>query len=381
MDLITRAYPIWGEHLKSRGDFPSFEIGNKLTTVPKNAKTDRVIAIEPGFNLWFQKAVGTMIRRRLLRNGIDLNSQAVNQSLAQWASKTNLLATVDFSSASDSISRELVREILPPRWFSILDACRSHYGIRDGNPVHWEKFSSMGNGFTFELESLIFYAAACAVRDYENLRFQLNGAFKISVYGDDVILPSSCLALFSSFCDFLGFEVNGKKSHSGSPFRESCGSHFWEGVDVKPLYLKEVLQSIPSVYRLANAVRSFSHRRYTTYTCFCDASFKRTWVTLFRLVPKSLRFRIPFGLGDGGFISNFDESTPVHARHSIEGYFVKHVTSPAITWRSEEVGLLLARLKGRSMQEYGNTYTLRDRTRLQITRSLVSQWYDLGPWI
>jgi hypothetical protein len=71
MDLIIRAYPIWGEHLKSRGDFPSFEVGNKLTTVPKNAKTDRVIAIEPGFNLWFQKAVGTMIRRRLLRNGID----------------------------------------------------------------------------------------------------------------------------------------------------------------------------------------------------------------------------------------------------------------------------------------------------------------------
>jgi len=195
-----------------------------------------VIAIEPGINLWFQKALGSMIRRRLARFGIDLNDQSRNQSLAYLSSIDGSLATVDFSSASDSISLEVVRELLPPRWFQILDIVRSKVGRKsDGTIVRWNKFSSMGNGFTFELESLIFFAAASAVQEY----LHLDG--EISVFGDDVILDVRGYPMFAEYSAFLGFRVNLQKSFSSGGFRESCGSHYFSGVDCKPVFLKERL--------------------------------------------------------------------------------------------------------------------------------------------
>lgn len=53
--------------------------GNRVTTVPKSAKTDRVIAIEPDLNMFIQKGIGTLLRNSLKRVGIDLNNQTPNQ--------------------------------------------------------------------------------------------------------------------------------------------------------------------------------------------------------------------------------------------------------------------------------------------------------------
>jgi len=400
------AYPGWDSHLvQSFGQSKfSFQLGNKIVTVPKNSKTDRVIAVEPGLNLWFQKGVGAMIRRRLLRRGIDLNTQLTNQRLAKQASKHGKLATVDFSSASDSISRELVRELLPPRWHSLLSCCRTSLGSHDGSLIRWEKFSSMGNGYTFELESLIFFAAALAVRDY------LRQEGEISVFGDDVILPTSCYELFTSFSAFLGFTVNKSKSFSTTYFRESCGAHYYDGIDCKPVFLKERLSNVSSIYKLANGIRWLAHRRNSHYGC--DSRFLVPWRRLFRRVPKPLRLQIPLGLGDSGFISNFDEATPAKAGHGIEGYYVSAMVELGVSEHFDEEGLMLARLKAISMRRGGltftrtsldrvlaspyrhpdvwvklldradgNVYTLRGRTKLKIVRTLSQQWCNLGPWV
>jgi hypothetical protein len=179
--------------------------------------------------------------------------------------------------------------------------------------------------------------------------------------------------------EFYGFSLNMKKTHFSSPFRESCGSHFFSGSDVKPIYLKGSLSDALSVYRLANAIRRLSHR-WNSFSS-CDMAFRSLFDHLVNLIPKSLRFRISEQLGDGGFISNFDETTPTRARHGIEGYFVSHVTTPSSTRESEEIGLLLARLWVSSLQEERNTVPLRGQTKLRISRSLVHQWYNLGPWI
>lgn len=372
---FSTAYPRWAEHLASVKGSEMFtpQMGNVIVTVPKNSKTDRVIAIEPGLNLWFQKSVGSMIRRRLGRIGIDLNSQIRNQQLAKMGSKDSSLATVDFSSASDSISLELVRELLPPRWFLLLDSLRSKIGMFGTELIRWNKFSSMGNGFTFELESLIFFAAAYAVRSFEKIEGE------ISVFGDDVIIPNQCFATFSSFSEFLGFRVNKKKSFSSTYFRESCGSHYYDGIDCKPLFLKGKLRNVQSLYKLANGVRILAHRRNSYYGC--DRRFLDCWRRLFRRVNKSLRFIISFGLGDSGFIGNFDEACPIYARNGIEGYYTNIVVDSGVNQRFEGEGLFLARLKVPSIQEYGNNYTLRGRTKTRIIKVLVPQWYNLGSWI
>jgi hypothetical protein len=377
--LMKAGYPTWADLLSSKGSFPKFEVGNKVTTVPKTAFTDRVIAVEPGINLWFQKGVGNMIRKRLKVHGIDLNSQERNQSLARSSSKDGKLATIDFSSASDTISEAVVSELFPSHWQVLLDRCRSHFGIINGAPVRWNKFSSMGNGFTFELESLIFFCAAVVVCEYLHL-----STSDVSVYGDDVIIPVEAVDLFSSFCDFLGFTINQKKSFSSGPFRESCGSHYFDGLDLKPIYLKVDARNLLEIYRQLNAIRRLAHRR--GHSLWCDSSMKNAWLSLFRSVPRNLRFFGPDGRGDGFIIGNFDEACPVSAQRRkrslwCEGFYVQQFQPVALRRASEEVGLLLARLRNRSIQEYGNYYTLRGRTRLLLVKSLVPSWVELGPWV
>jgi hypothetical protein len=374
---LIAEYPLWAAHLNEVG-FPKFEVGNKVITVPKDAFTDRVIAVEPGLNLWFQKAIGSMIRKRLLIHGIDLNHQEVNQRLARSSSKSGELATVDFSSASDTIARDLVSDCIPSHWLALMDSCRSHFGFFEDKLVKWEKFSSMGNGFTFELESLIFYAAAFAVCEY--LKLDTSG---ISVYGDDVIIPSDAFKTFSSFSEFLGFRLNKGKSYYGSiPFRESCGAHYYDGSDIKPVFFKKTARTLLELYRQLNAIRRLAHRRNFLYGC--DIRLKNAWLTLYNRVPKDLRIFGPESKGDGFILSNFDEATPVRAKNGVEGHHFPQFHEIAKTQSSEEVGLLLDRLRNRSEQEGGNNYPLRDRTRLHFARkgkrSLVQQWYNLGPW-
>lgn len=419
-EILAEVYPAWSSQLVMAG-FPSFQVGNKVITVPKDASTNRVIAIEPGINLWFQKSVGEMIGRRLQRCGIDLRWQSKNQEMARIGSITLGMATIDLSSASDSIASAVVEELIPPRWWLLLDACRSRYGSHSGTLVKWEKFSSMGNGFTFQLESLIFYAVAYCCAEYLSCDVS-----HVSAYGDDVILPTACYDLFSEMMAFYGFRLNVKKSHYDSTFRESCGGHYYSGIDVKPIYLKDRVDSVPAVYRLANAVRMLSHRRLERVGC--DANFRPTFELLVSAVPRALRFRVPAGLGDGGFVSNFDEATPSRARKGIGvGYqpapfVVPNVVEVSKTYYDETVGYLLAalwQLKADGDLDFGfrehlahvilrrpergfegrragleaiasflvqtralghNSVPLNGRTRFKIANSLVQQWYDLGPW-
>lgn len=418
IETLNRIYPLWAQQLLESG-FPDFQVGNKVITVPKNAQTNRVIAVEPGINLWFQMSIGKMIGIKLRRCGIDLRFQSRNQLLAKKGSKDNLIATVDLSSASDSIATEVVRELLPPRWFEVMDICRSHYGMRNSEPVKWEKFSNMGNGFTFQLESLIFYAIAFVCTEYLH-----EDHSSVSVYGDDIILPSACFSILSEMLAFYGFRTNEKKSFYNSPFRESCGAHYISGVDVKPLYLKSRLSDVLSVYRLANAIRRQAHRRCVEFAC--DAQLRPAFDYLVQKTPRSIRLRIPETLGDGGFISNFDEATPVRAdrvrSHGLyctgnEGYQVYHATEVAESYQFEERGYLLAALwrmptqgldesplqldrigtlsslEGRAILETipdigvfdeiegRNSVPLKSEKKVRISESIVQQWYDLGPWI
>lgn len=366
----------WSDCLIAAG-FPNFNTGNKVVTVPKNSKTDRVIAIEPGMNLWFQKAVGTVLRRKLGRYGVDLDHQSRNQSLARVASVTGNLATIDFSAASDTISTEVVRSLLPGDWFRWLDLFRCSRGILNASPIRWAKFSSMGNGFTFELESLIFYAVACCCA--ENKGF--DAASTVSVYGDDVILPSVCVESFVQLSEFYGFTINRQKSFSDGFFRESCGSYYMNGVDVKPIFLKQKISTVHSRYKIANAIRRLAHRWGFTY--HCDKRFESLFRFLVKSVPESLRFLIPDNMGDGGFVSNFDEARPSRARYQVEGYLFHHFVERGENLTVDHDGLLLSRLWVPSTEiDLGNKVTSRGRIRRHIERNvLVRQWYNLGEWL
>lgn len=220
---------------------------SRVLTVPKDAKTDRTIAAEPTANIYLQKGIGGYLRARLQRYGINLNSQELNQQLAEKACFLGL-STLDLSAASDSISIEVVRLLCPFDMFNTLNRVRSPAFRRDGVETRFHKFSSMGNGFTFELETLIFFGVCKAIKEVRGVE----GA--IGVYGDDLIVPESIAEEVIATLKALGFEVNKEKSFIGGRFFESCGKHYFDGIDVTPPYQKEVPDNDLELIRMFNRI-------------------------------------------------------------------------------------------------------------------------------
>lgn len=219
---------------------------NVVDTVPKNAKTHRVIAKEPRANAFLQKGAGAWIRKRLKRVGIDLDDQGANQEGAYRAYQEGL-ATLDLKAASDTMSVELVYELLPIDWADSLDCIRSRESILPNGEIRkLEKFSSMGNGFTFELETLLFWAISSSVMEEQSIEGSP------LVYGDDIIVPKSSAQPVIEALNYAGFEVNTSKSYVEGNFFESCGKHYFQGVDVTPIYQKEVVENTLTSIRLSN---------------------------------------------------------------------------------------------------------------------------------
>lgn len=310
----------------SQREFPPVTIvpGNKVTTVPKNAKTDRVIAIEPDWNMFFQLGVGRALRSRLQRRFGLLKpiAQQVNQSLARCGSRSGDLATIDLKGASDSISLALVELLVPSSVLQHLLALRSPTGTVDGKVVTYEKISSMGNGFTFELETAIFY---CLVRASSG---------HAVAYGDDLVCHASSYQQVVDFLTFCGFEVNLKKSYHAGPFRESCGGHFFRGVNVTPPYIRKPLIG-PYRIDVANIVRARSDNGH-----WCDSTFMPLWDSLRKGIP-----RIFYGPRDvsGVIHSGPFECTPSYSR-SLQCFTGVRIVETSRVREARPVGALLQSL-------------------------------------
>lgn len=260
----------------------------RLSFVPKNAKTDRGICTEPSLNVMFQRGIGSYMTRRLLHFGVDLLDQSKNQELAREGSLTGALATLDLSMASDLISVEAVYHLLPPEWADFLAYGRSSLCEVEGVIQRLEKFSSMGNGFTFPLESLIFYALAKASSERDDV---------VSVYGDDIIVSVQNVPLLRRALNAAGFIVNEDKSYSSGPFRESCGGDYYSGVDIRPFYLRD---------------RMSGQSSFMLFNYYMRNGWLEPAAIILDTIAEPLRIWGPDGYGDGHLIS--DDPLPPYGR-------------------------------------------------------------------
>lgn len=286
--------------------------GSRVVTVPKNYKTDRTICIEPTLNGMVQRAYGQRIRRRLYDVcGLDLRTQqARNGALISSVEGVSRFATIDFKAASDTVSRSLVRFLLPWEWYEALAATVCESGFVDDDEISFEKFSSMGCGFTFELETLLFLAIAIVC-----------GSEVQAVYGDDVVIERELVTEFTTRAYQCGFEVNTEKSFSNGPFRESCGTDTYYGTLVTPFRLtKRSLNNFEDVQWLSNEAVRWFERTWPGPT----APLRKFRSALLKLVPRRFRNFGPDGYGDDWFISNWSEATPYLKRdkRGWEGWWV-----------------------------------------------------------
>lgn len=218
--------------------------GSSATTVRKTALKDRMIAVEPTLNMFFQQGLMAMLYQRMRAVGLNVEFlPEKHRWLARIHSISGNSATIDWSSASDCVSIELLRWLLPPKWFDIVYLLRSPKMKIGGEYLEPQMISTMGNAVTFPLETLVFWAVGVALqytlKHTDNRLFiPIRGA-QISVFGDDCIVPSWMAPQYIETLTDLGFIVNDEKSFYGDErFRESCGGDYSAGYNVRPFCLK-----------------------------------------------------------------------------------------------------------------------------------------------
>jgi hypothetical protein len=201
------------------------------------------------------------------------------------------LATIDLSSASDTISTGLVKHLLPPVAFGVLNAIRSKTTDVNGVPLPMEMFSSMGNGFTFPLQTLIFSTLVRAVYLEAGIKpLSDNTEFRnYSCFGDDIICLSQVYDKVVRVLEACGFEVNKDKSYSSGSFRESCGKDYYEGHNVRAVYLRKV-DTVQDLYSSFNRLARWS----ALHGVFLNSTLTYLW----SCIPAKHRYIVPLDEGD-----------------------------------------------------------------------------------
>lgn len=267
---------------------------NVYFTVPKHSRIKRPCCLEPSLNAHYQLALGTILKERLGKRGFDLyRGQARHARYARSSSLDESLVTIDLKSASDTVARTLVEFGFPPRWSEALQGLRARFTrLPSGESVLLEKFSSMGNGFTFEVETAIFASLALSVDP------TLVPGVDLFVYGDDIIVPKRIAEDLLKCLEFFGFTPNPKKTFLEGPFRESCGEDYFNGVRVRPHFVEDPPATPSDWFGLCNGLR----RACTLYGGELLLTrwnvVRRAWRRAIDNIPTSLRVFGPAELGD-----------------------------------------------------------------------------------
>lgn len=215
---------------------PSLLRFNRFAEVPKTSWKMRGICIEECAAQFYQQGIGRLMRFGLRTAGIDLSNQ--------WRTNVSRLKdpdfhTLDLSNASDSISCALIKSVFVgsqlERWEAAMSRVRSEMTVlpvASGHSIEkLESFTSMGNGFCFQLLSVFCTAMCMASIKLTNPSFPWTRKHVLdeyhrtfSVYGDDIVAHARYVPTLRYVLSACGFLVNSEKSSTDGKWRESCGA-------------------------------------------------------------------------------------------------------------------------------------------------------------
>lgn len=242
------------------------EPGARGILVPKDSRGPRFISAEPREFMYVQQGLMAQLYRAIeqypnVQRQVSCTDQTRNQRLALLGSQTGDLASLDLKEASDRVSWWLVTRLFPNDWVECFDACRSEYTVLpNGEEVPLWKFAPMGSAVCFPVEAIVFWALCNAAKPSYTERFRKAlfrrgryadkdsalratawGVDDVSVFGDDIIVPTSQVGTVVQLLNAVGLKVNEHKSFYKGPFRESCGTDYFAGYLVTPLRVKSSL--------------------------------------------------------------------------------------------------------------------------------------------
>lgn len=242
---------------------------SRLICVPKSVDKRRTICSEPTTLQFFQQGIKNALveyidRHPYLSRRICLSRPELNVRLARRGSIDGSFATIDLSSASDTISLEMISAAFAGTWLKpAVLATRSTHCDTGTAIIPLNKAFAMGSALCFPCECIIF-AALC------ELGIQLCDAdpdtSSYRVYGDDIVVETEYANTVVCVLESAGFRVNHSKSFisPSTRFRESCGGDFYCGIDAYPLRLSR---------RFGGYASSLRHTQYES----CVDLFNRAW--------------------------------------------------------------------------------------------------------
>jgi len=342
-------------------------IGNTFFTVPKNFKTERQCCKEPHLNTWFQRKLGLSMKYRLKKAGYILENIP---DLNKWKlfHEADRYATIDLKQASDRLYYELIRYLVPPVWFDFLNRTRSRYTrvtTDHASILHKnEKFSSMGNGFTFELETCIFLALCRAIVPKKEHSL-------VTVFGDDIMVPSQYGESVVSLLQNLGLVINEEKTYLTGSFKESCGVDVWtEGLNticVRPIYLKGIPKDAAGIIELLNMIRRISLRLHGLPPK--ATAFNKAYGFWLKKLPKEFQIYGP----DPHFDEDMKMLVPLYIKSDID-----------FIYSDSNRGLGVKITKGLSpklteLDENGWLHSNQTKPAKRVTRKPIEK-YRIRPW-
>lgn len=298
--------------------------------VPKSMKTRRSISKEPATLQYLQQGVSRCLVDYIhghsdLSQHINLRRQDLNASLAIRSSGTGAFATIDLSSASDTVTTTLVKTVFrgtPALPFLV--ALRSRTAVLpSGKTVQLEKFAPMGSALCFPIQTLLF---SCAVELAVRRRSFWDPVYTDTwrVYGDDIIVPDVLFTDAVELLEQLGFRVNVAKSYSKPyRFRESCGGEGYDGRAVTPLKISRRYAAVEkglSAYHasLYEGLMSMANSCYTY-----GFTLLRAW--LIRVLLDNQIAPPPFSEeGDGTLISLMPDNYRARRRFNKKLFRLEH---------------------------------------------------------
>lgn len=233
---------------------------SRFKFVPKTAGKARGICIEENEMQWVQQAIRrgltkAIYKRRFYAERTPINDQSINSQLATTASVHGHLATIDMSEASDRISRELVSWLFQDNE-SLHDALMAvstrwikppeEAGKMNSALLKTQKFAPMGSAVCFPVMTLVHFNLIRAIILETSLADRKTLAQQVYVFGDDIIIPTDAVEAVYTYLPLFGMKLNTDKSFYRCKFRESCGTHAYEGVDITPVFVKTINFSQPA---------------------------------------------------------------------------------------------------------------------------------------
>lgn len=239
--------------------------GSRGSSVKKNNEKRRFINVECLGNVILQRVVALTLRDVLRGLGNDLEvGQSIHRKRIQ-----ELVSTIDFSNASDSILYDLIRLLWPAEMFKYLDRFRSPFCLVGGVYYKCHKLSSMGNGFTFEVMTITLLAIARVLDE------------DATVYGDDVIISNEHAEQFIRATECMGMTVNETKSFIGSRFRESCGGFYLDNYGYITCFDFNYIETISDLIITCNKLKLMLDKNSGPWL----GHYKSAYKALLRLVP------------------------------------------------------------------------------------------------